>query len=379
MLYECELCKQPLATQPSLARHSKTCKRRNLTKCIACRNTFDSVRELHQHLHMASTKGTRTCCVCNKSFPTAMRFSRHAPIHSMERPHQCSRCNMTFKMDIRLKAHEKKCKQAKANIRSYQCFHCLATCKTESSLERHDLEFHVKNKPVQSPRTNLKPYWKEDELQRLQGLQAEGKSAGQIAEIINRPKGGVKHKLSKLIRQGLRSKDVRSQHFSRNWTDNEMIEALQMALEGDTRLQIAEAVGRTKGAVQEKLRKARARMAISDAQTWEEDETRQLRELQQEGESITFIADVLNRSRGAVARAVGVPLLFRWDSQAQERLRQKVSQCKTDRQIAKELGTTVDAVSDQRRKIGLRNPWTSAKNGSSTSRRRACNTTTRCK
>ena len=265
------------------------------------------------------------------------------------RPLQCSRCHVTFKKDATLKKHEECCNTEKGTVKRVASARVIERNGPDDTQERQSDNEEVMSpeidaeKPALAPRSKPKP-WSEDDIQQLQRLNAEGKCARQIAEDMGRTTVGVS---AKLVRAGVRSKN-----HGRSWTDTEVSKAMELKLEGYTYLQISEVINRSEQAVCDKL----ARHPGLGAQQWHEDEIRQLREMQQQGRSKAFIAKALRRTPGAIAHMSEEPFSFRWSDQRKESLMQKVLQYKTNAQIAKELGTTVDAVKGQKRKMSLRMP-----------------------
>lgn len=170
--------------------------------------------------------------------------------------------------------------------------------------------------------------WRDEELDSLRRMCAEGRGLGEISEALGRTRHAVHRKGVSLglafCEDVLPGEDVGKKRSNKMWTTGELDSLRCMAAEGKTAEECAEALGRTKTAVMDralmlKLSFARSNAAVPGvprerhaSNGWIQAEVSALRRLCAEGKTAAECAEAIGRTKNAVyMRAKALGLSFR--------------------------------------------------------------------
>lgn len=170
--------------------------------------------------------------------------------------------------------------------------------------------------------------WRDEELDSLRRMCAEGRGLGEISEALGRTRHAVHRKGVSLglafCEDVLPGEDVGKKRTNKKWTTGELDSLRRMAAEGKTPAECAEALGRTKTAVMDrgnmlKLSFARSNAAVPGvprerhaSNGWIQAEVSALRRLCAEGKTAAECAEAIGRTKNAVyMRAKALGLSFR--------------------------------------------------------------------
>lgn len=147
---------------------------------------------------------------------------------------------------------------------------------------------------VTSERSSVGGYFTEGEVEALIDMHERGVSKVDIALKLGRTLGSVKSKLNRLVKDGLTASNLSG------WTPTQDTIVADMLAAGMTRSAIAKHVGRTRVAVEIRLRNLG--YGGEGSRLWTAAEETSLRKLSQVGITDKQIAKVLGRSRMAITQ-----------------------------------------------------------------------------
>ena len=170
--------------------------------------------------------------------------------------------------------------------------------------------------------------WRDEELDSLRRMCAEGRGLGEISASLGRTKHAVHRKGVSLglafCEDVLPGEDVGKKRSNKMWTTGELDSLRRMAAEGKTAEECAEALGRTKTAVMDRALMLKIPLVRSNAAVpgvprerhapngWIQAEVSALRRLCAEGKTAAECAEAIGRTKNAVyMRAKALGLSFR--------------------------------------------------------------------
>lgn len=170
--------------------------------------------------------------------------------------------------------------------------------------------------------------WRDEELDSLRRMCAEGRGLGEISASLGRTRHAVHRKGVSLglafCEDVLPGEDVGKKRSNKMWTTGELDSLRCMAAEGKTAEECAEALGRTKTAVLDRALMLKIPLVRSNAAVpgvprerhapngWIQAEVSALRRLCAEGKSAAECAEAIGRTKNAVyMRAKALGLSFR--------------------------------------------------------------------
>lgn len=170
--------------------------------------------------------------------------------------------------------------------------------------------------------------WRDEELDSLRRMCAEGRGLGEISAALGRTKHAVHRKGVSLglafCEDVLPGEDVGKKRSNKMWTTGELDSLRRMAAEGKTAEECAEALGRTKTAVLDRALMLKIPLVRSNAAVpgvprerhapngWIQAEVSALRRLCAEGKTAAECAEAIGRTKNAVyMRAKALGLSFR--------------------------------------------------------------------
>ena len=144
--------------------------------------------------------------------------------------------------------------------------------------------------------------WTDEELAQLQQLKAEGVSNQEIADRLGRSRTAIKSKLERISVE-LRNADKIKRAQARRWTledDQQLIELKKKQL---NHTEIAEEVGRSKNAIDDRCRVLGLSKALG---VLTQREVNEILKLHEEGLEVAEIAEKVGRSKSSVYKCINM-------------------------------------------------------------------------
>ena len=148
--FKCWLCKSVLKTKGSFNIHMETHARGKL-KCDKCHDTFPRKNVLQRHIISCNGKiNSLKCPHCDKVYHTMYGMKDHVKnIHNLDfdmkahsiQQFKCDKCHDNLADNRSLRRHVKTCD---GRIRSKKCTHCIKVFLSDSALETHVKNRHLK-------------------------------------------------------------------------------------------------------------------------------------------------------------------------------------------------------------------------------------------